>query len=212
MLDEINIVKLITDEEISAHQDFFEQCAKDYRILSQKLITALAKELKVEIKPDYPLETLNPYRGNPCKQSGVVNGWRYFFHGFHCGFINLKTGQSIETPLTFGLEFGVLDPYFFSIYIKSTKEYHPSPIQVYSDFEDGRRILKKMLELGKFEKINSNHRGDTGVVVKDRDRIEVKINKHFVEPISNTDFKIKEPSTEWKGNSNFWSRLKRLWS
>ncbi|MDR2275518.1 MAG: hypothetical protein LBF27_31725, partial [Sphingobacterium sp.] len=35
---ELNIVKLITDQEIEDHQDFFEQCAKDYRKLGEQLV------------------------------------------------------------------------------------------------------------------------------------------------------------------------------
>jgi uncharacterized FlaG/YvyC family protein len=42
---EINIAKLITDNEIEKNQDFFEQCAKDFRRLGEELIFRLADKL-----------------------------------------------------------------------------------------------------------------------------------------------------------------------
>ena len=40
---EINIAKLITEKEIEDNQDFFEQCAKNYRKLSEELIFKFVK-------------------------------------------------------------------------------------------------------------------------------------------------------------------------
>ena len=170
---EINIAKLITDDEIDKNQDFFEQCAKDYRELGEELIFRLANKLAVTINPDHPLLTFNVFKRGK-KQTGKLDDWRYYLHGFHCGFTNLKTGQNIEVPLAFGLEFGDLDPYFFSIFIKSTPAYKPLPIAIYEDYGDGQRIISKMLLLGKFERINSNVENHFGVVVADRERVNVK--------------------------------------
>lgn len=171
---EINIVKLITDEEIELHQDFFEKCAKDYRELSKKLIYKVAEKLELNIDPQFPLLTFNPLKRDT-RQKGSVDGWNYYLHGFHCGFVNRKTGQLIETPLVFGLEFGELDPYFFTKYIKSTPAYRPLPIEIYDNYADGVRINEKMLALGKFERIPSNIENNVGVVVTDRDKVEVSI-------------------------------------
>jgi len=170
---EINISKLITDKEIEIHQDFFENCAKDYKALGEKLIFKLAEELKTTINADCPWITFNEVK-NSKKQTGKMEEWKYSLHGFHCGFKNKKTGQLIEVSLVFSLEFGDLDPYFFSQYIKSTPEYRPLPIKIYEDYADGKRINDKMLSLGKFEKINSNFRNHSGIVVKDRNKVEIK--------------------------------------
>jgi len=136
---EINIVKLITDEEIIEHQDFFEKCAKDYRNLATKLINEFADKYNLKIDSEYPMNTLN------------------------------ASEQFVE--------FGELDPYFYSGFINSTKEYVPKPCEIYDDYSDGNRILEKMIELGKFEKIQSNWPNREGIVIKDREKVEVKVYK-----------------------------------
>ena len=49
---EIRIARLISDTEIVNHQAFFENCAKDYRVLATRLIYKLANQLGIEIDPE----------------------------------------------------------------------------------------------------------------------------------------------------------------
>ncbi|MFN3406027.1 MAG: DUF6896 domain-containing protein [Cytophagaceae bacterium] len=170
---EINIAKLITDKEIEDNQDFFEQCAKDYRQLGKELLFKLVNKLDLKLNMDYPMQTFNELKRDK-RQIGKVDDWRYFVHGFHCGFENTKTGQYIEVPLVFGQEFGDLDPYFFSKFIKSTPKYRPLPVNIFEDYEDGVRINEKMISIGKFERISSNVGNHFGIVVTDREKIEIK--------------------------------------
>lgn len=181
---EINIAKLITDKEIEDNQDFFVLCAKDYRQLGEELIFKLVDKLELKLNRDFPMETFNELKQDK-RQIGKVENWRYFVHGFHCGFENNKTGQIIEVPLVFGLEFGDLDPYFFTRYIKSTLKYNPLPVDIFEDYADGVRINEKMISLGKFEKISSNVGNHFGIVVADRQKVEIKsyldLNKLYEE-------------------------------
>lgn len=170
---EIIIAKLITDEEIEINQNFFEQCAKDYRNLAEKLLFKLVGELDLKLNRDFPMQTFNELKRDK-RQIGKVEDWRYYVHGFHCGFENTKTGQLIEVPLVFGLEFGDLDPYFFSKFIKSTPNYRPLPVDIFEDYADGVRINEKMISLGKFERISSNIGNHSGVVVVDRPKVIIK--------------------------------------
>jgi hypothetical protein len=170
---EINIAKLITDKEIEDNQDFFEQCAKDYRQLGEELLFKLVHKLDLKLNKCFPMQTFNELKRDK-RSNGKVEGWNYYLHGFHCGFENSKTGQLIEVPLVFGLEFGDLDPYFFSIFIKSTKKYRPLPVDIFEDYEDGVRINERMIKLGKFERISSNIGNHYGIVVADRKKIEIK--------------------------------------
>ena len=171
----LSIMKLITVEEIEQNQLFLEKCAKDYGILGEQLLRRFAEKFEVEFNEDLPLKTLNPYGLSTYEQGGEMDDWKYFFHGYHCAFTNQKTGQHIEVPLTFGLEFGQLDPYFFSKFIKSTPEYKPVPIKIQQDFHDGCRILDTMFRIGKFEEVNSNDKERKGIIVKNRIKRKVKI-------------------------------------
>ncbi|STC93595.1 DUF6896 domain-containing protein [Chryseobacterium carnipullorum] len=171
---EINICKLITDEEIIANQLFFTRCAKDYRELSTELINLFITNKKVKLNKDFPFLTFNRIKGQRMSR-GKVGQWNYFFHGYHCQFQNTKTKQEIEVPFMFGMEFGDLDPYFFSIYIKSTPQYQPLPVEIYDEFADGCRILEVMLKLDLLEKINSSIGNHSGTVIKDREKIQIKV-------------------------------------
>jgi hypothetical protein len=170
---EINIAKLITDIEIEDNQDFFEQCAKDYRQLGEELLHKLVNKLDLKLNKYFPMQTFNELKRDG-RSNGKVEGWNYYVHGFHCGFVNIKTKQEIEVPLVFGQEFGDLDPYFFSKFIKSTPKYKPLPVNIFDDYDDGARINERMLSLGKFERISSNVGNHYGIVVADRQKLEIK--------------------------------------
>lgn len=172
---EINISKLITEKEIEDNQIFFEDCAKDYRELAEILIFKLAKKHKTSINLDFPLfMTFNNFKGDK-RRKGKMDEWKYFIHGFHCAFENTITGQNIEVPLVFGTEFGDLDPYFFSNYIKTTPSYKPLLVEIFDEYHDGYRINEKMLALGKFERINSNIENHYGIAVTDRIKVQIKV-------------------------------------
>lgn len=165
----------LTSQEVELHQDFFVQSAKDYRSLAEKLIRQLAIHLKQPLIEELPLITLNPNGDRGYGQTGEMNDWKYGFHGFHCNFTHNNTYQEIEVPLTFGMEFGILDPYFFSRYINSTPEYQPLPFKIKDAYAEGRVILKKMLELGLYEKVSASIHEQLGVVVVDREKIAIKV-------------------------------------
>ena len=187
--------------------------------MATKLINEFAEKHNLEIDPESPMDTLCHTNKLGYKPVGEINGWRYAFHGIHCAFSNLKTGQHIEVPLTYGLEFGQLDPYFFIGFIKSTKEYQPLPVGIYCDYADGWRILEKMAEIGKFEYVNSNWPNEKGMVVADREKVEVKVYNPDVEfeeeRLHTTTYKNNggnSAKTKDNNNKKLWSRLKSLWS
>jgi hypothetical protein len=97
-------------------------------------------------------------------RNGQVGEWRYNIHGFHCSFVHRKTEQVVEASIVSGQEFGALDPYFFSQYIKSTAAYRPLPLVILEDYEDGQRILTKLLELGMLREVDSEWAGRKEIV------------------------------------------------
>lgn len=168
----IRIARLISLEEINRHQDFFEHCAKEYRKLATELIFSLAEQLNVDMAENNPLATFAPFKCNR-KQKGKMGKWQYCFHGFHCAFENKKTKQNIEVPLAYGFDFGALDPYFFSGFIKSTPAWQPLPVAIYDDYHDGSRIIQQLLVQGKLEKIPSPLPQYTGVAAVDRSNVDI---------------------------------------
>lgn len=179
----IGIRKLMTNNEIDNHQEFFEECAYDYRELATKLILQLAQQLKVDIQNESPYWAFLKY-WQENGQKGTMGDWNYYFHGFHCHFIHKETKQEIEASVVFGLEFGDLDPYFFTNYILSTPEYQPLEIDIYENYHDGLRIIERMTELGRFEKINSTFKGHQGTVVKNRpNKVEIQICDEPKQPL-----------------------------
>ncbi|EHQ30762.1 DUF6896 domain-containing protein [Mucilaginibacter paludis] len=187
---EINICKLISNAEIEANELFFEQCAKDYRALAERLILMLSTKLGIKINNSFPLISFNELK-NSKKQIGKLAAWRYNLHGYHCGFEHSSTGQLIEVPLVFGLEFGDLDPYFFTRYIKSTPQYQPLPVCIYEDYADGVRIIETMLSLGKYERITSNINNHFGVAVTDREKIAIHIYEPDPDDFTPSRFSIR---------------------
>jgi hypothetical protein len=199
----IHIEKLIGDKEIEENQDFFEQCAKDYRELGGKLFFILIEQLGISINNNYPFETFVQLQ----IRNGEVGNWQYFVHGIHCGFRNKKTKQSIEVPLVFGLEFGDLDPYFFSKFIKSTPVYYPLPIKIIDDYADGKRIIDKMVSLGKFERIESNIGNHYGIVVVDRQKVPIKSHIELTKIYEEQNPKLESQEQNHQSENqkfNFW--------
>jgi len=163
----------MTNLEIEDNQLFIEACAKDYRNLAKTLIHKLAEQFKTEIHTGFPLLTFNKFKDD--RQLGMLGHWKYFIHGYHCRFEDSKTGQKIEVPLIFGQEFGILDPYFFMEYLKTTPAYQPLNIQITDDYKDGEAILEKMISLKRFEKISSNIEGIFGLTTVDRESVDIQI-------------------------------------
>jgi hypothetical protein len=194
--------KLITPEEVEANQIFFEKCAFEHRELATKLILELIEFFKIDISNDIPYIAFVKY-WQKNGQSGKMKDWKFFFHGFHCSFKNVITNQYIEIPIVFGLEFGDLDPYFFTQYIKSTSRYFPLPVEINDNYKDGLTIIEKMLSIGKFEKINSNFKNHYGAVIKNRpNKVEVIT---FEDPVADLKVNI-EP--EKKVKFNLWNFLR----
>ncbi len=195
---EVNIAKLITDREIEDNQDFFEQCAKDYRQLGEELLSMLVSKLDLKLNKDFPMQTFNELKRDG-RSNGKVEGWNYYVHGFHCGFVNIKTKQEIEVPLVFGQEFGDLDPYFFSKFIKSTQKYKPLPVEIFEGYADGVRINERMLSLGKFERISSNVGNHYGIVVADRQKVDIRSYLDLEKMYQEQNKQIEKPKFDfWK--------------
>lgn len=202
----IQCLKLITDEEIYAHQDFFEQCAKDYGFLAERLIKQLVKTYKIPFTPEFPLIGLNAYHQKAYATTGKMGDWTFRIHGFHCAFTHRTTQQHIEVPLTFGEEFGALDPYFFSNYMETSPEYVPLPVHLFNLYGDGNRILEVMQGIGKFEEIPSNIPGRTGIIVSDREKKKIISSERGFQEILQQVIPKNTLADFWRRFLGFWKK------
>jgi hypothetical protein len=175
----------MTEEEIHLHQKFFENCAKEYRNLAKELIFMLVEIKKIKLNEDFPFLTFNKLKENPKLSRGKIQDWNFFIHGYHCHFIHTKTRHEVEAPFMFGMDFSDLDPYFFLLFIETNPAYQPLPFNIRDKFKDGEKVLKIMLELGLFEKINSNIGEHSGIAVKDREKIQIKLYNEEMDKIGN---------------------------
>jgi hypothetical protein len=97
------------------------KCAKDFRHDANFMMTELASEFKFEIQPSisFPKEVYRHYNNK-----GVFKGeWSFYFHGSHCRFEHLNTGQVLEVMFTHSPEFGYINPYFFLVYLMTTEKH-----------------------------------------------------------------------------------------
>ena len=74
--------------------------------------------------------------------------WKLDVHGQHCCFVHHNTGQTVEISMWFGTHFGVLDPYFFYDYMKTTPELL-LPVELRDAFHDTRRAMDILEERGR---------------------------------------------------------------
>jgi hypothetical protein len=96
-------------------------CAKDFRRDANSVMAKLASEFNFEIKPSpsFPKEVYRHYNNN-----GLLNGeWSFYFHGSHCRFEHLISGQVLEVLYIFSPEFGYIDTFFFLVYIETTEKH-----------------------------------------------------------------------------------------
>lgn len=108
----------IRDFSHTAH-DLCRRLAEAHRILSEDL---LARREAIE--------------------KGRLGNWDYNFHGLECCFTNGGTGQVVDVRISFGGEFGVLDPFFLSRFIRTTPVHHKAARLLDDDFHDACRVLE----------------------------------------------------------------------
>jgi hypothetical protein len=76
------------------------------------------------------------------------DGWVSSPHGTECRFENGVTGQEVEVCLGFGAEFGVLDPYFFARFVKTTPGLEHLGTLLRHDFHDAARVIDTLATKG----------------------------------------------------------------
>jgi hypothetical protein len=134
----ITIKKVIRREDVLTNTAEFVAALRLFRRTASALAVRLAQRLGVA--PDRLLD-LDRQRDRAEGLGRLDGGWAYHFHGLECCFENRESGQAVEVRLGFGDEFGVLDPYFFGRFVKSTPGLAPLARLIQDDFHDAARVL-----------------------------------------------------------------------
>jgi hypothetical protein len=84
-----------------------------------------------------------------------------------CRFKNKQTKQIVEVEISFGDEFGVLDPYFFGLFMSSTPQFK-SLVNMFPDlYHDTSRALDVLEEIGRLVHVgNDGTYPKSGVVAR----------------------------------------------
>jgi hypothetical protein len=176
-VERITVMKVIRPEVVRANEAEFVRALRLFRRTASELANRLAQRLGVA-----------PDRLAECRQGRAQEGWfgrvrgllgltlpsnrldrewSYDFHGLECRFENRKTGQVVEVRLEFGTEFGVLDPYFFALFLKSTPELSHLARLIRHDYHDSARVLNVLRDSGHLRLVEGPYRG--GLVVRDEE-------------------------------------------
>lgn len=114
-LEYVTVLQVISEFESIAREDEIVLAAQSFRRLADELMTKQSKKF------DVPFGDVS--HNHDYKQRGRLDWkWSYFFHGWECGFKSI-CGQYVDIRLEFAPEYGVLNPYFFHGYLKSTRKF-----------------------------------------------------------------------------------------
>lgn len=154
----VTVMKVVCRAEVEAHAEGILDAARVFRSTADRLCRALAEEKGI------PPDSLWDHRD----RGGILpGGWNYGFHGLQCCFENASTRQIVDVETSFGGEFGVLDPYFFGEYLRSTPQFAFLRRTLPDSFHDTRRALDLLESWGRLTRVEGNLiPRNSGVVVR----------------------------------------------
>jgi hypothetical protein len=192
--ERITVMKVIRSEVVRANEAEFVRALRLFRRTASELADRLAQRLGVT--PDCLAECrqgrgregwydrVRGLLGLTLRGNRLDREWTYGFHGLECRFENRATGQVVEVRLGFGSEFGVLDPYFFARFLKSTPELSHLARLIRDDYHDAARVLDVLREAGHLRVVEGPFRG--GLVVRDEGAPEPTQRRFF--PVAAADW------------------------
>jgi hypothetical protein len=159
----ITVKKVIRIEDVLANEGEFVAALRLFRQTASTLAIRLAQHLGVPADRLLELgmgrarvgwaDRFRELLGRRLRGYRLDREWCYGFHGRECRFESRATGQIVEVRLAFGEEFGVLDPYFFAQFVKSTAALAHLSRLMPDDFHDGSRVLLVLDQLGHLRRV-----------------------------------------------------------
>ena len=137
------IKQVVTRAAVLEMEDYLVEAAHHFRQTATQLAEALAAHNSVSIERLW----------KECRNlESHDSDWDLDVHGQHCRFEHRDTGQTVEISMWFGTHFGVLDPLFFSDYMKTTPDLAP-PSDLRDGFHDTRRAMDILEERGRLVRV-----------------------------------------------------------
>lgn len=148
---QVTIFPVISAADVARIADDLLDAAAAFRTTARRLCMQLAGAL--DLSPDSLIQA----RGT----SGQLDPeWAYQFHGVECCFTSARTGQVVDVRLTFGDEFGVLDPWFFHRFLRTTPRYSSLAADLADGFHDTARALEVLERSGRLTRIDRRSGGE----------------------------------------------------
>jgi hypothetical protein len=163
----VTIKKVIAEADILSSADAIVSAALQFRRTADDLMTRLSTKLGIPFEAFYRLEHRPLLRGRwfRSRWSGRLDSpWSYGFHGYQCGFHDRRSHQKVEVELGFHGEFGVLDPFFFAAFVRTTPGLNAVAALFRDDFHDPLRTLEVLERTGRLTKLNDQTTGRAGRV------------------------------------------------
>lgn len=142
----VTVKRVISRTELLPHLPALAHAARAYRDLASELMRKLADKLCLSgDERKNPLMRMHLDR----RTVGHLDSeWDYRFHGTECRFTHRKTSQRIEALLSFNDEFGILDPYFFYHFLKSTDRFKSLADMFLDSYHCPGRAIDMLFESG----------------------------------------------------------------
>jgi uncharacterized protein DUF6896 len=143
---------MITAATVLANADAIIDACSLFRALATDLMARVAS--KLELQPSDFADLSAPWMARE-EPGQLESGWEFSFHGLECRLWHPLTGQTLEVRLEFAPEFGVLDPYFFAIFVRTSARHAQVATLFADDFHDPRHALIVLAGEGRLRRITS---------------------------------------------------------
>lgn len=166
----ITIKKRIAETAVLNRAEALTGAARQFRRAAWDLMGRLAAQR------GSPLEAFSSdatywHRAGYAQTGELDGGWKYFFHGYECGFGSRKTGQVIEVRLGFEGEFGVLDPWFFYQYLESTRGLEALARLLKDGYDHTRQALEILARHGYLQQVEDPATRRRGWILAERPEV-----------------------------------------
>lgn len=162
----ITIRQVISERDVIENEEAIVGAAREFRRLAHELMLHVAHRLGV------PLDAFGDrfirFQLEPDQDRGDLrNAWRYWFHGGECRLTNAATGQTLDVCLGFGREFGVLDPWFFHVFLSTTPGMEALARLLRDGYHDPSRAFEILQQRGHLKRIPNASQDAEGLIAPD---------------------------------------------